>query len=107
MQRLSHRTKGGCLPDPGERDGGTGCDVVDVGAYSLLNLVLPVGFGVDRVPDVLDHRLVVGPQQFDEAVLLAGELAIEGAFGGAGVTDDVGHRGVPVAALVDRGVEAV
>src|SRR5262249_6482198 len=54
-----------------------------------------------------DHRLVVGSQEIDEAVLLAGELAVEGALGRAGVPDDVGDRGVAVAAFTDRGVEAV
>ena len=79
----------------------------DVGLDRLTNLLVPIGFGIDRRGDALAEFLDVGSQQLEEALLLAGELVVERALGRARVADDVGDRAGAVAALGDRGGEAV
>src|SRR5690606_4820276 len=81
-------------------------DVVHVGHHGLADLLGPVGLRIDRRPDRADHIDVVGPQQFLEALFLAAELVVEGAFGGGGMAHDVGDGGLAVAPLGDRGRQA-
>ena len=87
--------------------GGPPGDVVDVCADGATDLGVPLRIGIDGGLDRGDQCFVVGPQQLDEAFFLACEFAVEGALGGLGVADDVGDRGVPVAAFGDRLGEAV
>ena len=79
----------------------------DPGIDRLADLVLPIGFRIDRVTDLYDQFSVARRQQFDEALLLAGVLAVKGALRGAGVPDDVGDGGLPVALLADGRRKAV
>ncbi len=76
-------------------------DVVDVGVRRGADLLLPRGFSVDRRLDRGDQVVVVGAQQFDEALFLAGEFAVEGPLGGLRVAHDVGDRRLAVTAFGD------
>ena len=107
VQRPRHRAQRGSFPDPAQRDGGTRVDVSDVGADGLMDLQLPVRFGVHGGLDGGDQVCVVPAEQLDQAVFLAGELLVERALGRPGVAHDVGDGGVPVAAFADRRGEAV
>ena len=107
MQGLGHHAHCGKLADPAQRDRGPRLDVVYVRDDRLPDLDMPVRIRVDGITDVGDQVLVVPPQQLDQALFLAGELLVEGAFGGAGVPDDVGDGGVAVAAFDDRRGDAV
>src|SRR6202011_5079706 len=102
-----HRAEGRQFADPAQYDRGPRLDHVDVCTDRLPNLVVPERLRVDRGHDLPDHLLVGGAQQLDEALLLAAELLIEGALRGAGVTHDVGDRGVPVSAFGYRLRETV
>jgi hypothetical protein len=95
------------LADPAQRHRGVGVDGADVGAHRLTDLLLPVGVGIGRRAHGLDELLVVGRQQVDEALLFGGEVVVEGALGGAGSADDVGHGGLAVAALRDTRGQSV
>ena len=76
LQRPTTAPERGQFADPAQRDRRPGLDVVDIGLDGLADLVLPVRLGIDGG---LDRRrsvlLVVRPQQLDEALFLAGELA--------------------------------
>ena len=106
-ERARDGTKRRELTDPAQGEGRAGLDVSDVGLDGVTNLLMPVGFGVDRCGDALAELLDVGPQQLQEALFLAVEPVVEGALGRAGVADDVGDRAGAVAAFIDRGGEAV
>ena len=78
-----------------------------VRAHRAPDLLAPRCLRVDRHSQRLHQNLVIGRQQFDEALLFTGEVVVEGALGGAGVADDIGHGRLAVSALGDRGGQAV
>lgn len=107
LDRSSGRTQRRQLTDPAQRDGRARLDVTDIGLDRLPDLCVPIGVGIDRRRDLRAQFLDVDGQQLEKALFLAREVVVEGAFGRARATDDVGDGAGAIAAFGDRRGQAV